>query len=189
MESNLKKCSKCKKNYDLEHYTKGNRILNQCFKCRNIAIKSMNKTKCIHSKIKAQCKVCGGSGFCIHSKQKSRCKECGGAGICIHSKRKSCCKLCLNPLDITIKYMINNSKKQDIKKNRYNESEFVDYQYLFNLIDISNDECYYCECQLQYTNFTSNLATIERLDNNIGHNKKNVVIACRTCNYSKIGSR
>jgi len=169
MESNFKKCSNCKKNYDLEHYTKGNRILKQCLKCRNVVKKSMNKTKCIHGRIKYTC------------------RECGGSGICHHSKLKAHCKLCGNPIHITINYMISNSKTHDKRKNKYNESEFVDYQYLFNLIDISNDECYYCECRLQYINFTNNLATIERINNEIGHNKKNVVIACRYCNYSNIG--
>jgi len=170
MES-FRKCTHCKKNYDLEHYTKGNKILKTCLKCRNCYKKSQNKTKC------------------IHGKKKALCKDCGGVGICIHSKQKSGCKLCSNPLDITIKHMIRSSKQQDKKKNRYNESEFVDYQYLFNLIDIFNDECYYCECRLQYTNFTNNLATIERLNNGIGHNKKNVVIACKKCNIGRVGSR
>jgi len=167
----IRKCTNCKWNYDLEHYTKGNRILNQCLKCRNSSKKSRNKNKCRHNKEKYKCKVCGGAGICIHDKQKIRCKKCN------------------NPIHISIKRMIMHSKQSDIKKNRYNETDFVDYQYLFNLIDISNDECYYCECRLQYTNYTSNLATIERLNNDIGHNKKNVVIACRYCNYSNIGHR
>ena len=171
MESNLKKCSKCKKNYDLEHYTKGDKILKSCLKCRNNVKKSRIKNKCRHNKIKYVC------------------IDCRGSSICIHSKEKSHCKLCNNPIDITIKYMISNSKKKDKKKNRYNETEFVDYQYLFNLIDISNDICYYCDCLLQYTNYSRNLATIERLDNVIGHTKNNVVIACRTCNLSNIGHR
>jgi len=167
----IRKCSKCKKNYDLEHYTKGNKILNTCLKCRTFDKKYKNKNKC------------------IHSKQKDKCKECSGVGICPHNKQKPSCKLCGNPIHITILNMISSSKQKDKKINIYDESEFIDYEYLFNLIDISNDECYYCECQLQYINFTNNLATIERLDNDIGHNKKNVVISCRTCNYSKIGSR
>ena len=166
----IRKCTSCKKNYDLEHYTKGNRILNQCLKCRNVAKKSMNKTKCIHGRIKYSC------------------IDCGGGGICLHNKHKSNCKKCNNPVDITIKYMIKNSKKHDIKKNRYNESEFVDYQYLFNLIDIFNDQCFYCDCHLQYTNFTNNLATIERINNELGHIKSNVLISCYKCNVSKVGS-
>ena len=188
MES-IRKCTACKKNYDLEHYTKGNRILNQCLKCRDSVKKSMNKTKCIHGRFKYSCIDCGGGGICLHNKHKSTCRVCGGVGICQHNKKKAECKECKSPIHITILKMIRNSKQKDIKKNRYNETEFVDYQYLFNLIDISNDECFYCECQLQYINFTNNLATIERLDNDIGHNKKNVVIACRTCNYSNIGHR
>jgi len=171
MESNFKKCSNCKINYDLEHYTKGDKILKKCLKCRNNAKKSLNKNKCRHNKIKF------------------RCKDCGGVGICIHGKEKSQCKLCGNPIHITIKYMIGNSKNEDKKYDRYNQSEFIDYEYLFNLIDISNDECFYCQCQIQYTYYQDNLGTIERLNNSFGHNKKNVVIACKKCNISKIGHR
>jgi len=170
MES-FRKCTQCKKNYELEHYTKGNKILKNCLKCRNIGKKSQIKNKC------------------FHGKRKDLCSECGGVGICIHSKEKLHCKLCNNPIHITIKRMIRASKQKDKKKNRYDESEYVDYEYLFNLIDISNNECYYCECPIQYTNFTNNLATIERISNVLGHNKNNVVIACRSCNYTRVGSR
>lgn len=170
MES-IRKCTSCKKNYNLEHYRKGTKILKQCLNCRNIKLKSINKTKC------------------VHGRQKDKCKLCGGVGICIHGKRKDQCKLCKNPLDITIKHMIGNSKRQDKKNNIFNESEFVDYEYLKNLIDITNDICVYCDCPLQYTYFTSNLATIERINNELGHIKSNVLISCHRCNVSKIGSR
>ena len=241
MES-FRKCTQCKKNKQLEHYTKGNKILKLCLKCRNIGNKCRNKAKCIHGKQKSQCKHCG-VGFCVHDKRKTQCVDCGGVSICVHGKRKSTChecggssicphdkikaqcidcggvnvcihgkfkpqcrecdgcsfcphklrktqcKSCRDPIHITILNMIQSSKQTDKKKNRYDESEFVDYQYLFNLIDISNDECFYCECKLQYIEFANNMATIERLDNDIGHNKKNIVIACRSCNYSNIGHR
>jgi len=206
MES-FRKCTQCKKNYELEHYQKGNKILKLCLKCRNVAKKSCNKTKCVHgrqkphcfdcrgssichhNKRKQRCVDCGGIDICIHNKQKAYCRGCGGVGICQHNKHKFMCKECKSPIHITILKMIRNSKNNDKKYNRYNEAEFVDYDYLFNLIDISNDECYYCECQLQYINYQHNLATIERINNELGHIKSNVVIACRTCNYSHVGSR
>jgi len=206
MESNLKKCSNCKKNYDFEQYTKGDKILKTCLSCRNILKKCRNKTKCIHGKSKTRCRKCGGSSFCHHNKRKTDCKECGGSGICIHSKIKYDCKLCggsaicihnklkgnckecNNPIHITIKRMINSSKKKDIKYNRYDELNFVNYDYLKNLISESNYRCHYCQCEIQYTYYTDNLGTIERLNNNLGHIIGNCKIACRKCNYSKIGS-
>jgi len=242
MESNLKKCSRCKKNYDLEHYTKGTKILKRCITCRNAGIKNQIKNKCIHGKRKArcsecggsdicqhnrdkhrcrdcggsdicqhnrekyscrdcggtgichhnksksQCRDCGGSAICIHNKFKTNCRDCGGSAICIHNKFKPECKECKNPIHITIKRMIYSSKANDIKYNRYDELNYVNYDYLKNLILESNDRCCYCQCEIQYKYYTDNLGTIERLNNNIGHNIGNCKIACRKCNYSKIGS-
>ena len=42
---------------------------------------------------------------------------------------------------------------------------------------------------LQYIEYNETLATIERLDNNIGHIKSNCVIACKDCNISGIGQK
>jgi len=207
MESNLKKCTACKKNYELEHYTKGNKILKCCLSCRNIGKKSQIKNKCIHGRIKYSCIECGGGGICLHGRRKNRCKQCGGVGICLHGRRKnrckqcggvdiclhnkikSCCKLCSNPLHITIKRMIQDSKQSDKKYNRYDETEFIDYDYLFNLIDISNDICVYCDCPLQYIYYQHDLASIERINNQLGHIKSNVLISCYKCNVSHVGSR
>jgi len=188
MESNLKKCTSCKKNYDLEHYQKGNRILKLCLNCRNIAKKSKIKTKCIHGRIKYQCKECSGLGFCIHNKRKSQCRDCDGCGFCPHNNHKYDCKECNNPVDITIKRMINKSRKTDIKYNKYDELNFVNYDFLKNLILESNDRCLYCQCELQYIHFNNSLATIERLNNNLGHTIGNCKIACKKCNISKVGS-
>ena len=38
---------------------------------------------------------------------------------------------------------------------------------------------------LQYTEYRNDLATIERLDNSIGHIKSNCVLCCFKCNLSK----
>jgi len=92
-------------------------------------------------------------------------------------------------LDITIKNMVRCGRRADKKSNKYDELNFVDYLFVKNLINNSNDKCYYCSSDLQYTYYTSNLGTIERLDNNLGHIKSNCVIACRTCNLSKIGNQ
>jgi len=165
------KCSKCKKEHKIADFRIGCEIFKMCVKCRERGKKYKEKNKC------------------IHSKYKSRCKDCNGASICIHNKRKSQCKECNDPIDITIKRMIYDSKQKDKKHNRYDEPNFIDYPFIQNLLSESNDKCYYCSCELQYTYYTNNLATIERLDNSLGHIKSNCVIACRTCNYTKVGSR
>jgi hypothetical protein len=84
--------------------------------------------------------------------------------------------------------MVQGSKQHDIKYNRYDESNFITYDYVQGLITQSNDQCYYCDVQLQYIDFSADLGTIERIDNSLGHIMGNCVIACRTCNYSKVGA-
>jgi hypothetical protein len=85
--------------------------------------------------------------------------------------------------------MIKSSKQHDKNNDRYDQTNFIDYCFVENLIEDSEGKCFYCHCELQYQEFTENLATIERIDNSIGHIKGNCVIACRTCNYSRVGSR
>lgn len=84
--------------------------------------------------------------------------------------------------------MILHSKASDKLNNRYDQTNFIDYCFVENLIDDCKNKCFYCDCDLQYVEFLENLGTIERLDNSIGHIRGNCVIACRTCNYSRVGN-
>jgi hypothetical protein len=52
------------------------------------------KPRCIHDKIKSQCKECGGRSICIHKRYKPTCVECAGSSICEHKRQKSVCKDC-----------------------------------------------------------------------------------------------
>ena len=85
--------------------------------------------------------------------------------------------------------MIKDSKKGDIKYNRFDEEQFITYDYVKGLITQSGNKCHYCTEPIQYIINEPKLGTIERLDNSIGHNVGNCVIACRTCNVSRIGDR
>ena len=207
MSSELIKCNRCKKEKDLTLFMKNNVKLKNCFDCRERVKKSKFKHICPHKRIKYQCVDCGGSNTCIHKKRKSICVDCNGVCICIHKKRKSICvdcngfnicihekhksgcKLCGDKLKITIRNMINCSKYKDKKYNRFNESEFVNYKFLENLIKESNLICYYpfCKKKLNLDKANTALASIERLDNTIGHTKSNCVIACLECNNKKVG--
>jgi hypothetical protein len=159
-----------------------NRQKNKCKDCGGASI-------CIHNRQKNQCKDCGGASICIHNRRKNQCKDCGGSSICIHNRQKNKCKDCGNEVQKTIKKMIYASKYTDKKCKRYEEYKFVDYDYVKELIEKSEDKCYYCICQLQYIIYQGDLATIERLDNSLGHIKGNCVIACKKCNISKVGNK
>ena len=158
------------------------RIRNTCKDCGGTSI-------CEHNRQRSQCIDCGGASICVHQKKRSQCIDCGGASICEHNRQRNNCKDCNDPIPITIKNMIKGSKENDKKYNRYDQTNFIDYCFVKNLIDDSENKCFYCHCELQYQEFTGNLATIERLDNTIGHNRGNCVIACRTCNYSRVGDK
>jgi len=209
MSSELSKCTACKKDKDLTLFMKNNVKLKCCFNCREKSRLNKIKTKCPHGKRKDRCIHCGGIGLCIHKKQKSHCVDCDGVSICIHKKRKyiciDCkgiglcihkkqkekCKICGNKFKITIKNMINRSKQTDKKFNIFNESEFVDYPFLENLIKESNLICYYpfCKKKLNLDKVNPDMASIERLDNKIGHIKSNCVICCLECNIKRVGNK
>jgi len=92
------------------------------------------------------------------------------------------------PVKVIIQGWISNSKQSDKNYNRFDLDNFIDKFFLKKLIkDFPN--CYHCEVKLQYFKSNDTLATIERLDNSIGHIKSNCVIACRKCNLSKAGHK
>ena len=91
-------------------------------------------------------------------------------------------------LEKGIQTKIQGYRSQDVKKKLHNEELFVDFNYVIELINESLLECYYCkkECILLYENVKDpNQWTLDRLDNKHGHNKKNVVIACLSCNLKR----
>ena len=158
-------------------------------KQKHLCIECNGSSICEHKKQKHQCVECHGSSICEHNRIINTCIECNGSSICEHKKQKRYCKHCSDELEITIKNMICGSKHSDKKYNRYDIVNFIDKSFLKRLIEDSENKCYYCKCQLQYMIKQSNLATIERLNNSIGHVKSNCVISCYQCNVSKVGNK
>lgn len=95
----------------------------------------------------------------------------------------------MDAVNVTIRNMIKSSCQRDKKRGYYDQANFIDYEHVYNLIQESNNQCYYCNCDLQCVKYTSNMGTIERLDNNIGHIKGNCAIACKSCNNKKVGQK
>ena len=144
------------------------------------------KYLCEHGKYKYQCRECKGSQICPHNKRKPQCKECGGSQICPHSRRKAYCKKCSDPIKVNTEQWIFNRRQYDKMHNIYDADRFIDKCFLKGLIE-DYKQCYYGDCKvnLQYTEYRNDLATIERLDNSIGHIKSNCVLCCLKCNVSK----
>ena len=77
---------------------------------------------------------------------------------------------------------------QDMKKNKYNSEEFVSLNYILNKLIECNMECFYCNQKVQiiYENVREPKQwSLERIDNEYGHNNTNVVIACLHCNLKR----
>ena len=148
------------------------------------------KYLCEHGKYKYQCKECGGTQICPHNRQKSRCKECGGSQICSHNRERSHCKKCSDPIKINIEQWIFNRRQYDKMYNIYDADRFIDKCFLKGLVE-DYKQCYYGDCKvnLQYTEYRNDLATIERLDNSIGHIKSNCVLCCLKCNNLKTSEK
>lgn len=166
------KCQCCKVEHSVDNFKRKRNgdIMKSCKQC-------LEKKKLYRSESK-----------CEHGKERCKCIFCGGSQMCEHLRRRCECKDCNNPIPITIKNIIRGSKNSDKQNNRYDQVNFIDYCFVENLIDDCNNKCFYCDCDLQYVNYTDNLATIERLVNSVGHIKGNCVIACKKCNISKVGN-
>jgi hypothetical protein len=204
-----KKCQRCKVDYSVENFNKKRNgvVLKTCKRClekikeskaKNKCEHNKDKTRCVdckggsiceHNQLRTRCKQCGGGEFCEHNARNSRCLICKGAEICEHQRQRAQCKFCNDPIDLTIKVMINCSKQSDKINSRYDPVNFIDYCFVENLIDDSGGKCCYCKTELQYREHNISLATIERIDNSIGHIKGNCKIACLSCNNRRVGSK
>jgi hypothetical protein len=87
-----------------------------------------------------------------------------------------------------IKTKISSYKHQDILKNIFLESDFVTFNYIIELLNSCNMKCHYCACEtyLLYE-FVREMKqwSLDRINNDIGHNKGNLVIACLECNLKR----
>jgi hypothetical protein len=87
-----------------------------------------------------------------------------------------------------IKMKLSSYKQQDIIKNKYNEKEFITFDDTVKLLYECKLKCHYCsnEMMLLYEFVRqSQQWSLDRIDNDIGHNKNNLVVACLECNLKR----
>jgi len=94
MEETKSKCPKCRCWRKNEDFIKKDKVLKTCDKCRENNMKSSEKNKCEHGRVRGYCVDCGGSQICEHKRVRGSCIECGGTGICEHGRRRSQCVEC-----------------------------------------------------------------------------------------------
>ena len=94
-----------------------------------------------------------------------------------------------NPLFVKeIKQKISNYKQQDVLKKIFNPLQFVSLDYIIQCLYECKMKCYYCSCEVYilYENVRENKQwTLDRIDNNQGHNCDNIVISCLECNLKR----
>jgi len=83
---------------------------------------------------------------------------------------------------------ISGYRNQDILKKKLDESAFVDEDYIVNAMIKSKNMCFYCKEPVnilyEYVRAPKQWS-LDRINNEIGHNKGNVEIACLGCNLRR----
>ena len=89
---------------------------------------------------------------------------------------------------LQIKQKIRSYKQQDVLKNRWNEANFVDIGHVIRKMIDMKLLCYYCKqqmCVLYEVSREMTQWTIDRIDNDKGHNNDNYHLACLECNLKR----
>ena len=87
-----------------------------------------------------------------------------------------------------IKNKLSSYKQQDIIKDKYEKNAFITLKDLIDILDKCKLKCHYCSSNIfiLYDIVRDNKQwTLDRIDNDKGHNKDNVVIACLECNLKR----
>jgi hypothetical protein len=87
-----------------------------------------------------------------------------------------------------IKKKLQGYKQQDIKKHIYDKDNFCNILTTIHLLTNTNLICYYCKENMKiiYDDVKDEKQwTLDRIDNNNGHNINNVLICCLKCNLKR----
>ncbi len=87
-----------------------------------------------------------------------------------------------------IKTKLQSYKQQDILKKIYNESEFINLGQVILLLQETQMKCHYCSCEtyLLYEIVREMKQwSLDRINNDVGHNANNLVMACLECNLKR----
>lgn len=83
---------------------------------------------------------------------------------------------------------INGYRQQDICKNMLDVEKFVSLEQVIDKIYNSNLKCYYCSEQMlilyKYVK-EKRQWTLDRINNDLGHNHNNVIVSCLECNLQR----
>jgi hypothetical protein len=95
---------------------------------------------------------------------------------------------CINIFINNLKNKISSYKQQDILKKKLNYDKFINFENIIHLLHESQLKCCYChkEIYILYKQVREmSQWTLDRIDNNTGHNFGNLVISCLKCNLKR----
>jgi hypothetical protein len=87
-----------------------------------------------------------------------------------------------------IKTKLSSYKQQDVLKKKYNEQQFIGFEDTVKLLCECDLKCHYCSCDVYILYEAVREAkqwSLDRINNDIGHNNTNLVIACLECNLKR----
>ena len=87
-----------------------------------------------------------------------------------------------------IKKKISSYRQQDRIKKRHDQERLITLDETIELLVASQLKCHYCRHEVKITGDKQREKrqwTLDRIDNNLGHFKDNVVIACLDCNLKR----
>lgn len=87
-----------------------------------------------------------------------------------------------------LKNKLSSYKQQDLLKQKYNSENFISYEETLSLLVQSNLLCHYChnEIYILYKQVREmSQWSLDRIDNEIGHDSGNLVISCLKCNLKR----
>jgi hypothetical protein len=79
-------------------------------------------------------------------------------------------------------------KQQDLMKNHFNQTEFITAESIIHKMVDCELKCYYCSCEMNVLYDISREMkqwTVDRIDNDLGHNLTNYYLACLECNLKR----
>ena len=79
-------------------------------------------------------------------------------------------------------------KQQDIDKKILNDEKLVDIKYIIEKLIETEIKCYYCKCEMYilYKNVRDlKQWSVDRVNNDLGHDNDNIVLACLDCNLKR----
>lgn len=83
---------------------------------------------------------------------------------------------------------ISGYKQQDVIKKLYNKNEFITFNSIIDKMIECNLKCYYCYNEMNVLYDISREEkqwTVDRIDNDLGHNLSNYYLACLDCNLRR----